>query len=105
MSEAVRGVRELEWDRDGAVRLEEPRSILQQLPHAFLADRRGQEVEEHSPLVMPGQRAARLGDQVGLRDAVLTESVHEAVVSLEHGDVHLRDKKVDVLTWVANERD
>src|SRR5436190_14199274 len=103
MSETVRGVGKLEGDRDGAIRPEEPRSIPHQLPHAFLADRRRQEVEEHGPLVMPGQRTARLGDQVSLRDPVLTKSVHQAVVSLEHGDVHLRDKKVDVLTWVTNE--
>src|SRR5207249_1500570 len=82
VSETVRGVGKLERDRDRAGGLEEPRSILQQFPSAFLADRRRQEVEEHGPLVMPGQSATRLGHKICLRDAVLTQSVDEAVVRL-----------------------
>ena len=79
--------------------------MLQQSPRALFADRRGQEVEEHRPLVVPGQRSTRLSDEIGLRNAVLPEPVDEAVVSLEHGDVHLRDQKVDILARVADERE
>src|SRR5437879_8329245 len=54
---------------------------------------------------MPRQCPTRLGDEIGLRNAVLTEPFNEAVVSLQHGDVHLRDQKVDILAWVADQRD
>ena len=99
------GVGKLERDRDSSGGSEEARSIVEQSLRALRADRRGQEVVEHCPLVVPGQRPTSLGDQIGFRDAVLTESINEAVMSLEHGDVHLRDQKVHVLARVADQRD
>src|SRR2546422_11672903 len=54
---------------------------------------------------MPGQGATRLGNEIDVRNAVLAEPVNEAVMSLEHGDMHLGDQKVDILAWVADQRD
>src|SRR2546430_8823513 len=54
---------------------------------------------------MPRKCPTRLGDKIGLRDAVLAEPVNEAVMSLEHGDMHLGDQKVDILARVADQRD
>src|SRR5438876_1970896 len=105
MTVAICRVRKLEWDRDSTRGLKEARSILKQSLHSLLADRRREKVEEHSPLVVPGQRPTCLGTEIGLRDAVFAQPVNETVMCLEHGDVHLRDQQVDILAWVADKRD
>ena len=102
---AERGVGELERDvRLGAGRIE-ARALRHELGRERLPDQSGQIVVEQNPLVVPHRRPACFREQLGLGDPVLTQTVDEEVVGLEEGDVELVDEQVNIVAWVADQRE
>jgi hypothetical protein len=65
----------------------------------------GEVIVDDHPLVVPGGLAPRRLENLGAGDAALAGQLDEPVVGLDHRHMQLRDDNVDVVAWVADQRD
>ena len=105
MAVAVGGVGELEGNRDRPSGSKETRALVHQSSRPFPTDRRGQELEQGNPLVVPRQRSPGLVEQVALGHSVRAQPVDESVVRFDHRHLHLGNQEVHVLSRIADQRD
>ncbi len=105
MAVAVRGVGELEGDEGVIPGLEHLRAAIEQLSHQTGADQLRQELPEDHPLVVPGCRAPRIVEDLGLLHPVVTEPIDDQVVGSDEAELHLAHEQVRVVALIPEQGD
>jgi hypothetical protein len=102
---AVGRVRELDRHERIGIRPVAAWSVAQQLRDQLLADHPREQIVDDHPLVVPGQRAAGLIEQLGLAHAIRPQPVDQPAVGADERDLHLAHEHVRVVPGIADQPD